>query len=151
MTPHAAVAADTLRAGAAASAVALPLAEVARRLGVFDIDLFRLMGTLVTPQLSTARRTGVPINAINAIGFAALYRWAFDRLGVQPSAPTGAILGVAHFVMGMSGVALLSRLHPRPLVAGLRPDKRLGTRLRSVPVMLAGHALYGALVGRALR
>jgi hypothetical protein len=87
---------------------------------------------------------------MNGLILAFGYRAAFRVARVAPDSRAGLVLGAAHFAAAMAGLALAPHLHPRAREAGLKRLRPTAYGPMTVPGMLIGHLVYGAIVGRAL-
>ena len=138
-----------LAAGLAGVAAITPLAEAARTLRLGP-DLPRLLGTLVAPPGCGARALGGAAYAASGPVFALGYAGALRALGLRPGPSTGAALGLGHWALSGLTLGALSVLHPRrrqPLPGAFA--RRYGPV--GVVGTLAGHLLFGAVVGALLR
>lgn len=140
-----------LTGGAAAMAVITVLMTVSERLGLVRLNFGRLLGTAVHADGAGTRLLGWTLHVANGVGFPLAYRELFRRAGVSPGARHGAAAGQGHFGGAALFIALLLRVHPRPEEAGLRPFGPFAYGSMTVPGMLMGHVIYGAIVGRFLR
>lgn len=136
--------------GMVATAVASALASAARRLGIFDLSFPKLLGTAVTDR-GQAGVIGVTLHVVNGVGAAAAYLIPLRRLPPELRMLGGAGLGTVHSLVAIAALAVLPRVHPRPRLAGLRPAGSLDYGTLTIPILVAGHALYGALIGYSLR
>lgn len=137
----------TLAGGAAAAAGLSGLALASNALGLLRLDFGRLVGTFLAPDSARTRRLGWSLNLVNGALLALGYGEVFRRLRLWPGAPAGALLGLAHGAGATALVAALPQIHPRPRQAGLRPMSVDAYGPLTLPGMLLGHVLYGALVG----
>ena len=150
----------TIVAGALATAAIAGPMYLARRTGVSKLDFPLLWGSTVRKPDGKARLLGVippPIPGVVAFPFA--YRAGFKALGVRPSAKAGAMMGLPHAAFAGAAAAVMGKVHPRALEHG---DADLLGRVGHVkapgfagrrygwltPVgFLAGHVVYGAIIG----
>lgn len=90
---------------------------------------------------------GWGLNFVNAtlLGFA--YQQAFRWLGMWPSAASGALLGLAHAAGATAFVAAAPYVHPRPKQAGLKEMGPFAYGPLTIPGLVMGHVLFGAIVG----
>ncbi len=114
------------------------------------LDFGRMLGTTVRPDRPSTRALGWVIHGVNGLLFPLGYRAVFRSARVAPDAKSGVILGAAHFAASVAGLAIAPHVHPRPRQAGLRPLRPTAYGPMTVPGMLVGHLIYGAIVGRAL-
>jgi hypothetical protein len=115
-----------------------------RRGGWTRVDYGRIVGALLGSG-APARRTGRALFLANGALIGPGYLVAFRLLRLRPSAGSGALLGAAHGLVALAGMAAGPRAHPRPRRAGLTGlSWRQGSTASTV---LAGHVLYGAIVG----
>lgn len=135
-----------LLGGVALAALAIP----AKHLGLLRIDFGRMLGTAVAPPSAAAKPIGWSLHLANGVMLAAGYRAAFALSQTRPSLRAGAWLGAAHFVAAMLALAVLPDIHPRPRAAGLRRLAPAAYGPMTVPGMLAGHIVYGSIVGARL-
>jgi hypothetical protein len=140
----------TLAAGTTAT-VAMMLASRAAHSPVMD-DLQELAATAAGPPHSRLGEVlGFSAQLVNGALFADAYRSAFHVLGIAPSARTGAAVGVVHGVAAGVVLAAVPPLHPRVPEAVPAPGAFMRHRGGGSAVMLVAlHALYGALVGAAI-
>jgi hypothetical protein len=114
------------------------------------LDFGRMLGTTVRPDRRSTRALGWIMHGVNGLLLALGYRALFRAARVAPDAQSGVILGTVHFAAALAGLAIAPHLHPRPRQAGLRPLRPRAYGPMTVPGMLVGHLVYGAIVGRAL-
>jgi hypothetical protein len=136
--------------GLVATLVTGGLAHAAKSLGLFRLSFPKLLGTMVTDGPG-APAIGAVLHLANGVGGAGAYLPALLLLPPELRVMGGAALGTAHSLVAAGLLAALPRLHPAPARAGLRPLRPLAYGPLTVPALVAGHALYGALIGRALR
>ncbi|HXI14840.1 MAG TPA: hypothetical protein VNM48_00615, partial [Chloroflexota bacterium] len=110
----------------------------------------RVLGTLFMPDGTKARALGWGLNVVHGALFAVGYQQALRCTGMFAGAPSGALLGVAHGLASMGAVAAMPKMHPRPRQAGLEKMGPSAHGPLTVPGMLLGHMLFGALVGAAI-
>ncbi|HEX9402155.1 MAG TPA: hypothetical protein VF912_18765 [Anaeromyxobacter sp.] len=139
-----------LAGGAAATAAITVLSAASRALGLMTLDFGRTLGTTVRPDRRSTRALGWIMHGANGVLFALGYRALFRAARVAPDAQSGVILGAAHFAAAIAGLAVAPYVHPRPRQAGLRPLRPTAYGPMTIPGMLVGHVVYGAIVGRAL-
>lgn len=125
----------------------------------------RVMGSPVMPRLQELAATvtsppgsaighavGVTAQLVNGGLFAEVYDQAFARTDLRPSWATGAALGFAHGVLAGVVLGAVAPMHPRVPDEVPAPGafmRHHGTAASAVLVAL--HALYGALVGAAIQ
>jgi hypothetical protein len=132
--------------GAAGAAAVGLLTWSLRRGGWTRVDYGRIVGALLGSG-AVARRAGRALFLANGALLGPGYLVAFRLLRVRPSATSGALLGAAHGLVALAGMAAAPRAHPRPRRAGLTAlSWREGSTASAV---LAGHVLFGAVVGAA--
>ena len=137
----------SMAGGVVAMGVMVGAMMVSKALGVMRLDFGRMLGTVVMPDSGEARTIGWGLNFVNGAAIALAYRQAFRWLGMWPGAASGALLGLAHAVGAMAFVAAAPYIHPRPKQAGLRKMGPFAYGPLTVPGMVLGHALFGAIVG----
>jgi len=130
------------------AALAGPLVAC-NQLGLMRVDFARVLGTLFMPDGAKARALGWVMSFVNGALFAVGYQQALRRTGMFAGAPSGALLGVAHGMAAIGAVAAMPKVHPRPRQAGLEKMGPSAYGSLTVPGMLLGHMLFGALVGAA--
>jgi hypothetical protein len=138
------------KAGAAATAALTAVALPAMALGLMRLNFGKMLGTAVAPDSRRTRALGWGLHTLNGLLLAGAYQAVFRMMGSQPTAARGALLGVAHAGVALAGLSLLPRVHPRPFTAGLRPLSATAYGPLTLPGMLAGHIVYGAVAGAAL-
>ena len=136
----------TLACGAATTVAVTVLLEVANRLGLLRLNFARLLGTLLLPDGRSARALGWTLHYLNGTGFAVFYRAAFALAGLRPAPPSGAALGAAHSLVALGVLAALGGAHPRRRQAGARPLSPTAYGPLTLPGMVTGHVIYGAVV-----
>ena len=138
----------TFASGAAGTAVLSALVAPALRRGWLRLDFGRVLGTALAPDGPDTRTVGWALYALTGMALPLGYRVLFELSGRGPSARLGAVIGVAHGAAALAGLASARRLHPRPRQADLRPPDEYGAL--TLAALLAGHVLYGAVVGAVL-
>lgn len=113
------------------------------RAGWAQGNMIIAIGSLITRSRTNAFRTGIILHAISAVGFALLYTFIMEMIGVArfPTAIfVGAGFGVLHgIVVSLALVWVVAEEHP------LEEFNEAGL---AVGVShLAGHVAYGAAVG----
>lgn len=121
-------------------------------LGWVHLDFARLLGGLVMPLNRMGRVVGLVMHAAAGIGFALLYAWIFDLVGLWPSAWTpfvGAMFGLFHWVFSMFLIDVARAYNPH-IRKGQEVDPGTwGIKLgpQEALMQLVGHLIYGAVVG----
>jgi hypothetical protein len=132
--------------------------RVAQELGVTRMDIPLLLGTIFTDERDRASAIGYVIHFMNGLLFALAYYGVFRAVG-HAGWLFGAVLGVVHASLsgGILLTALLPAVHPRmgtpwtdaaetPLLES--PGFLLANYGRRTLIWtLAGHVVYGAIVG----
>lgn len=139
-----------LKAGTAATSALTALAVPALGLGLLRLNFGRMLGTALGPDRPRTQALGWGVHVLNGLVLAGGYQLAFRALHARASAPRGAALGLLHGAAALAGLALLPRVHPRPLAAGLKPLSPAAYGPLTVPGMLLGHVVYGAVLGAML-
>ena len=143
--------------GFGATIVLTTLTIAGQSLGLTRIDIPFIVGTMITPDRDKAKIIGVIIHILNGWIFAFVYALFFENMHLA-SLRFGAILGALQGLFVV--VAILPALpgvHPRMVsdFRGPEPTRLLEPpgflarnygRLTAV-VMLAAHAIYGAILG----
>lgn len=143
--------ARTLGGGLAAITSVTALAAASDALGLLQLSFGRVLGTMLGPDRAATRAAGWTWHVLNGVAFALAYRELFRRSPLPAGPVGGAAAGVGHCLLGTAAIALLPRLHPRPLQAGLRSFGPAAYGPMTLPGMLLGHVFYGAIVGWFLR
>ncbi len=137
-----------IRAGLAGWAGITGLITIGRRSGMTRMDITNIEGSLFAePNSSAARTIGFFTHLGMSLAIAYAYAQGFKLLGLRPSAKTGALGGLIHWVIAVGVTGLATRKHPKrdrldmPGFGGaaLGPQSALG--------FLLGHLVYGTLVG----
>ncbi len=150
MTRRGAELVRVLTGGVVATGTMTGLTLVSKTLGLFRLDFGRLLGTLLAPDSGRTRAVGWGLHAANGTLFALGYQLLFRKLGMWPGAQGGALLGLAHAGAALGVLAALPSLHPRPRQAGLQEPGSFSYGPLTIPGMLLGHVLYGAIAGWAM-
>lgn len=137
--------------GLVAMIVVTALSLVGRALGLVRLSFGRVLGTVLAPDGPETRAVGWSLHFLNGAVLALVYRELFRRTSVPAGPKSGAAAGLLHSLLSLAALGLFPRLHPRPRQAGLRPAHPYAYGPLTIPGMLAGHALYGAIVGWFLR
>jgi hypothetical protein len=127
------------------------MSATARALGVMTLDFSRAIGTAFRRDGPATRAMGWAIYATNGLLLALGYRAVFRVARVAPDSRAGLVLGTVHFGAALAGLAVAPHLHPRAREAGLKPLRPTTYGPMTIPGMLIGHLVYGAIVGRALK
>jgi hypothetical protein len=144
--------------GLVGTLVLTTILRAATELGLTRIDLPFLLGTAVTDDRVRAKALGYALHFVFGILFALVY-WAIFTVVGEAGLAFGALLGLVHGLFAASALVnvLLPVVHPRmgsgfdaagsaPLLEP--PGFLLLNYGRQTPlVTLAGHVVYGAIVG----
>jgi hypothetical protein len=144
--------------GLVGTLVLTTILRAATELGLTRIDLPFLLGTAVTDDRVRAKALGYALHFVFGILFALVY-WAIFTVVGEAGLALGALLGLVHGLFAASALVnvLLPVVHPRmgsgfdaagsaPLLEP--PGFLLLNYGRQTPlVTLAGHVVYGAIVG----
>jgi hypothetical protein len=144
--------------GLVGTLVLTTILRAATELGLTRIDLPFLLGTAVTDDRVRAKALGYALHFVFGILFALVY-WAIFTVVGEAGLAFGALLGLVHGLFAASALVnvLLPFVHPRmgsgfdaagsaPLLEP--PGFLLLNYGRQTPlVTLAGHVVYGAIVG----
>lgn len=143
--------------GFVATVVLTALLAGSRGLGVTRMDLTYLLGTIFTPDRDRAKLVGVLVHFVDGWIFSLLYVAAFHAWG-RATWWLGALIGLVHatFVLTVA-MSFLPALHPRmaseqqgpTVVRQLEPPGFLALHygIRTPLVVLAGHLVFGAILG----
>jgi hypothetical protein len=134
--------------GLAGAVVVGGFTDAMRCAGATDLDYGRILGAALG-EGGWARPLGRALFLLNGAPLALGYRIVLGALGMRPSPVAGAALGVVHGVVALAGLAAGPRLHPRPSRAGLREGEWRAAA--TAVTLVAGHVLFGAIVGAGLR
>jgi len=147
-----------IAAGFVATLAMTTIMRGASELGVTRMDFALLLGTTVSDNRRTARAIGYVFHFVIGIGFALAYV-AFFRIVGRSGWEIGALLGALHAVFDGTVLVniLLPVVHPRIAtpdtaandIALIEPPGflMLNYGRNSFLVALAGHLVYGALIG----
>jgi uncharacterized membrane protein YagU involved in acid resistance len=143
--------------GFAATIILTTLTLAAQSLGLTRIDMPFIVGTMLTANRDRAKAAGAATHIVNGWLFAIVYALFFENLHTATwwlGAAMGLVQGV--FVVTVA-LPILPGIHPR-MVSDFRGPEP--TRLLEPPgflavnygrntalVMLAAHAVYGAILG----
>jgi hypothetical protein len=144
--------------GLVGTLVLTTILRAATELGLTRIDLPFLLGTAVTDDRVRAKAAGYALHFVFGLLFALVY-WAIFTVVGEAGIALGALLGLVHGLFAASALVnvLLPVVHPRmgtgfdaagsaPLLEP--PGFLLLNYGRQTPlVTLAGHVVYGAIVG----
>jgi hypothetical protein len=153
---------SALAGGFVGTLVLTTLMRTASELGVTRMDLPFLLGTIVTDHRRRAKVWGYVFHFAFGLAFATAYGAFFVAIG-RSGWLLGALLGVVHalFVATVLVNVLLPIVHPRigtpetaaSEIALIEPPGflMLNYGRNTLLVTLAGHIVYGAIVGWAVR
>jgi hypothetical protein len=144
--------------GLVGTIVLTTILRAATELGLTRIDLPFLLGTALTDDRVRAKALGYSLHFVFGLLFALVY-WAIFAVVGEAGLALGALLGLVHGLFAASALVnvLLPAVHPRmgtgfdaagsaPLLEP--PGFLLLNYGRQTPlVTLAGHVVYGAIVG----
>lgn len=143
------------------TAVMTALMEAAQAGRLTRISLPFMLGTMVTERRAAVRVWGSGLHMLNGVLFGSGYALVFERYG-RAGWRRGAALGALHgMVVLVALLPILQEIHPR--MAGedegpdptpmLEPPGFLGLHygIQTPAVALAGHVVYGAIVGSLYR
>jgi hypothetical protein len=144
--------------GLVGTVVLTTILRAATEIGLTRIDLPFLLGTAVTDDRVRAKALGYALHFVFGLLFALVY-WAIFTVVGEAGLALGALLGLVHGLFAASALVnvLLPVVHPRmgsgfdaagsaPLLEP--PGFLLLNYGRQTPlVTLAGHVVYGAIVG----
>lgn len=143
--------------GAVATAVLTSFESGGQRLGLTRMSIPTLLGTMLTPNRDRAVFYGLIAHFAVGLAIAFFYAAVFELLG-RATWWIGAALAVVHatFILG-TVMPVLPAVHPRMATErdGPTPTRNLqppgfmalNYGRRSAIVELAGHVLYGAILG----
>jgi hypothetical protein len=132
--------------------------KAAAELGITRMDLALLLGTVVTENRRKARAIGYVFYFVLGVAFAEAYAGFFTIVG-HASWRLGALLGALHgiFVSTVLVSVVLPVVHPRMADADTAAHEitlieppgflMLNYGRSTFAITLAGHIVYGALVG----
>jgi len=86
---------------------------------------------------------GVVATGLMALGYQQLFR----RLGMWPNAVSGALVGLAQAILSMGFIAALPAVNLRSKEGGLKQMGPYAYGSLTIPTLVVGHVLYGAIVG----
>jgi hypothetical protein len=144
--------------GVVGTIVLTTILRAATELGLTRIDVPFLLGTAVTDNRVRAKAVGYALHFIFGIAFALAY-WAVFTVVGEAGIALGALLGLVHGLFAASALVnvLLPVVHPRMGTgfdaAGSAPRLEppgfllLNYGRRTPLVTVAGHVVYGAIVG----
>lgn len=126
-------------------------------LGLSRMSLPFILGMIFTPDRERARMYGFLVHMADGWAFSFLYAWIFESLGAA-NLWIGGLMGLAHgLVVLLVFMPLLPGIHPRMASEHQGPEPTraleppgflaLNYGRRTPLVALAGHLLYGAILG----
>lgn len=141
----------TVLGGTLGSAMILVANQLAERLGLTDLDLLRVLGlTFRDPEEAGVRPAGLAWYALTGgVLVPALYWLGFRLLGRSGARPGGAF-GIVHYIVSGALVGATTPRHPKRRSGQGRPMGAFVSRYGPLEWLanLAGHVLYGVIVGR---
>ena len=142
---------STIFAGTVAAAVFGLLSVIANAMGLWTLDFGRILGTFFLPPSPLAVMIGWIGHLASGAIFAVLYLGLFRLTQIRPSAIIGGSFGFVHAFLSMAIFAVLPTLHPRPAAAGLERFTLAAFGDLTVPGLLIGHIVFGAVVGHIMQ
>ncbi|MBW3570505.1 MAG: hypothetical protein KY467_05320 [Gemmatimonadetes bacterium] len=138
--------------GVAGAALMMGSLYAGRAAGVMDADFARYQGCLLLRRAdASAEAAGwafhLGMGAVLGLGYTVVYTVS----GVEPGWDTGALLGAAHGLLAGAALPMMDAANPC-VRAGTLPRYGAFARRRGVVMIagfVAGHVLFGALVGAA--
>lgn len=125
-------------AGLAGTVVMTALMYVAPMMGMPEMDIIGMLGSMFTSNKGTATWLGVVIHFMMGIIFAIIYTLVWN-LGVgSVTWLWGLIFGAVHGVVAIVMMPAMMRMHPRP------PEMESGST--TMIGQLMGHLVYGLVV-----
>ncbi len=153
--PHQpAVLSGAIRGGALASALILLVNQVADRLHLTDLDLLRVLGlTFRDPADRGVKPAGLIWYGVSGGLLAPSLYWLGLRLVGRSGALVGGLFGILHYVVSGAILAATTPRRPKRRFGRGRPMGAFVTSYGPLERLanLAGHMLYGAVVGRVAR
>ncbi len=138
----------TIRSGLAGWAGMTGLITVGRRTGMTRMDITNIEGSLFAEPNSTEARTiGFFTHLGMSLAIAFAYAQGFKILGLRPSAKTGALGGLIHWVIAVGITGLATKKHPKRGQLDMPGFGGAALGLRSAVGFLIGHLVYGTLLG----
>lgn len=130
-------------AGLIGTAVMTMLMYIAPLMGLPEMDIVRLLGSMFTADATAVLVLGVIIHFMMGAIFGLIYAWLWTKIG-KPDVLWGLIFGAVHGVIAVAMMPIISSIHPRTTIAV--------TALFAMGLII-GHIVFGivdALVYRAL-
>lgn len=122
----------------AGTLVMTALMYMAPTMGMPKMDIIGMLGTMFTPNQSTARLMGIVAHFMMGAVFAIVYALLWS-LGIgSPTWLWGVIFGAAHGVVAAMTMPMMMKMHPRPPQMDSGPMMMVG--------LLVGHMVFGLVV-----
>jgi hypothetical protein len=107
-------------------------------LGLPEMDMVGLTGTMITPNRGAAYLVGTLSHFSVGVLMAVLYAWLWNRGVGEPNWWWGLFYGAIHGLIAVVLLPMLLRLHPQRLV--------LTSEVGAAVSMILSHLIYGLLV-----
>ena len=137
--------------GTLGSAGIIAANQLAERLGLTDLDLLRVLGlTFRDPNESGVKPAGLAwYGATGGLLVPALYWLGFRLLGRAGTWP-GGVFGIVHYIVSGALLAVTTPRRPKEVSGYGRPMGAFLAHYGRLEWLanLAGHVLYGIIVGR---
>jgi uncharacterized membrane protein len=122
--------------------------------GWVHLDFASLLGGIFMPLNRKGRSLGLAMHFAFGAGFALLYAWIFDLVGLWPGAWTpfvGTMFGLYHWVFSMFLIDVARRFNPHVQRGEARDPGTWGIKLgpQEAVMQMLGHLIYGTTVGFA--
>ena len=128
-------------AGLVGTAVMTAIMYVGPYMGVPQMDIVGMLGTMFTERGTGALILGAIVHFMMGAIFAIVYAFLWDSVGL--GAPTwlwGIVFGLVHTVLVIAVMPMMQRMHPRP------EGYEMGSGPLAMVGMLMGHAIFGLVV-----
>ncbi len=130
-----------IAAGIAGTLAMTALMTVAPMMGLPKMNVVGMLGSMITPDESTARTAGIAMHLAMGVIFALVYAFLWGQgltIGAGSWALNGLVYGLVHGVIAIVTMPMMMSMHPRPPEMAKGPMAMAG--------MLAGHIVFGLVV-----
>ncbi len=125
-------------AGLAGTAVMTALMVVAPKMGMPEMDIIGMLGSMVTANSDRVTLLGTVIHFMMGVLFAIVYALLWSAGIGNPTWIWGLIFGAVHGVIAIISMPVLMRMHPRA------PEMESGQLMMGGQLM--GHMVFGLVV-----
>ncbi|MDT8304379.1 MAG: hypothetical protein RRC07_00470 [Anaerolineae bacterium] len=133
-------------AGLVGTAVMTALMYLGPRMGMPEMDMIGMLGTMVTADEGLAKPIGAVIHFMMGAIFAIIYAFVWANLFGAPTWLWGLVFGAIHGVIAIVTMPMMIRMHPRPPAMQMGPQMMMGILMGHLVFGLVVALVYGALV-----